>query len=140
MGPEPLSEHWTPQLFGAGLAKRPKTAIKAVLLDQAVLAGVGNIYADESLHRAGVQPLRPAGSLTLAETERLHREIRAVLSEATEGGGTTSESYVDADGQIGRYAPRVYDRAGQPCRACGTALTRIRVTGRGTVYCAACQK
>ncbi len=139
MGPEPLSESWTVQELSVGLAKRPKTAIKAVLLDQAVLAGVGNIYADESLHRAGVQPLRQAGSLTEAEAERLHREIRAVLTEATEGGGTTSDNYVDAEGQIGRFVPKVYDRGGKPCVACGAALTRIRVTGRGTVYCAACQ-
>jgi len=140
MGPEPLAENWTPEDLTEGLAKRPKTAIKAVLLDQAILAGVGNIYADESLHRARIQPLRPAGSLTFAETERLHREIRTVLTEATEGGGTTSDNYVDAKGQVGRYVPRVYDRGGQPCLSCGMTLTRIRVTGRGTVYCASCQK
>ena len=140
MGQEPFSEEWTPQSFGASLARRPRTAIKAALLDQSVVAGVGNIYADESLHRAGVRPLRPAGSLSEAEAARLHREIRAVLTEATEGGGTTSDNYVDAQGRAGRYAPRVYDRGGQPCQGCGRALTRIRVTGRGTVYCESCQK
>ena len=93
-----------------------------------------------SLHRAGIQPLRPAGSLTAAEAECLHRQIHAVLTEATDGGGTTSDNYVDAEGQVGRYVPHVYDRGGQPCVSCGTALSRIRVTGRGTVYCAACQK
>jgi formamidopyrimidine-DNA glycosylase len=140
MGLEPFSEEWTPESLSEGLAKRPRTAIKAILLDQTLVAGVGNIYADESLFRAAIQPLRPAGSLTPLETKNLHRAIRAVLTEATEGGGTTSDNYVDADGQIGRYVPRVYDRGGKPCVACGTALTRIRVTGRGTAYCASCQK
>jgi formamidopyrimidine-DNA glycosylase len=140
MGPEPFSEEWTPQRFLAGLAKRPKTAIKTILLDQGIVAGVGNIYADESLYRAGIHPLRPAASLTESETERLHREIQAVLREATGGGGTTSDNYVDAEGQIGRYTPRVYDRKGLPCRSCGQPLTKIRVTGRGTVFCATCQK
>ncbi len=140
MGPEPFSEEWTPRRFSEGLAKRPKTAIKAILLDQGLVAGVGNIYADESLYRAGVHPLRSSDSLTEAETERLHREIQAVLREATDGGGTTSDNYVDAEGQIGRYTPRVYDRGGRPCLSCGQTLTKIRVTGRGTVYCASCQK
>jgi formamidopyrimidine-DNA glycosylase len=140
MGPEPFSQEWTPQRFSAGLARRPKTAIKTILLDQGVVAGVGNIYADESLYRAGVHPLRPAASLNEAETERLHREIKAVLLEATDGGGTTSDNYVDAEGQVGRYTPRVYDRNGKPCLSCGQPLTKIRVTGRGTVYCPSCQK
>jgi formamidopyrimidine-DNA glycosylase len=140
MGPEPLSALWTPAQLAAGLAKRPKTAIKAALLDQSVVAGVGNIYADESLFRAGVQPLRPSGSLTTLETARLHQEIIAVLSEAVQGGGTTSDNYVDTEGQIGQYVPRVYDRGGKPCVSCGAVLARIRVTGRGTVYCASCQK
>lgn len=140
MGPEPLDEAWTPGQLTTGLKRRPKTAIKAALLDQVVLAGVGNIYADESLFRSGISPLRPAGSLTEAETDRLHREIKAVLTEATEGGGTTSDNYVDAEGQVGRYTPRVYDRGGQPCVSCAAPLTRIRVTGRGTVYCETCQK
>lgn len=139
MGPEPLSG-WTAQQLKTGLAKRPKTAIKAVLLDQAVVAGVGNIYADESLHRAGIHPLRPAGSLSDGETARLNTEIVAVLTEAVESGGTTSENYVSAEGQIGQYLPRVYDRGGQPCVSCGSALVKIRVTNRGTVYCETCQK
>ena len=140
MGPEPFSEEWTPRRFSEGLRRRPQTAIKSILLDQGVVAGVGNIYADESLYRSGIHPLRPAASLTEAETECLHREIRAVLREATDGGGTTSDNYVDAEGQVGRYTTRVYDRNGQPCLSCGLPLTKIRVTGRGTVYCASCQK
>lgn len=140
MGPEPLSEEWTPRQFLSDLARRPKTVIKSNLLDQGLVAGVGNIYADESLYRARIHPLRPAASLTEADVEYLHREIRAVLHEATDGGGTTSDNYVDAEGQVGRYAPRVYERSGKPCLSCGQPLTKIRVTGRGTVFCAFCQK
>ena len=140
MGPEPLSGAWTPEQLAQGLRKRSGTAIKAALLDQCVVAGVGNIYADESLFRAAIHPLRPAGALTAEEIGRLRDEIFAVLTEAVEGGGTTSDNYADTEGRIGRYTPRVYDRGGKPCTACGDALTRIRVAGRGTVYCASCQK
>lgn len=140
MGPEPLSEEWMPGQLSAGLAKRPKTAIKTILLDQGIIAGVGNIYADEALYRAGIQPLRSAGSLTEVEMENLHREIRAVLTEACNGGGTTSDNYVDVEGEVGRYTPRVYERGGKPCLTCDTVLLKIRVNGRGTVYCPSCQK
>ena len=139
MGPEPLSGVWTPEQLKSSLSKRPKPAIKAVLLDQSIVAGVGNIYADESLHRSGIHPLRPVGSLTDDEIARLHTEIIAVLTEAVHGGGTTSENYVSAEGQIGQFVPRVYDRGGQPCVSCGGVLTKIRVTDRGTVYCEVCQ-
>ena len=91
------------------------------------------------LFRAGIGPLRLAGTLTDAEAALLHREIRAVLAEATGDGGTTSDNYVDADGLVGRYTPRVYERGGQPCLQCGTPLTRTKVIGRGTVYCPFCQ-
>ena len=140
MGPEPLSGEWTAGHLAAGLARRPKTAIKAALLDQSVVAGVGNIYADESLHLSGIHPLRPAGSLSGDEVARLNREIIAVLTEAVAGGGTTSDNYVSTEGQIGQYVPRVYDRGGQPCVSCGGTLVKIRVADRGTVYCDLCQK
>ena len=139
MGPEPLSG-WTAEHLAAGLAKRPKTAIKAALLDQSVVAGVGNIYADESLFRAGIRPLRPAGSLSAEETARLTTEIIAVLSEAVQGGGTCSDNYVNGEGQLVEFKPRGFVRGGKPCVSCGAELTRIRVTGRGTVYCGSCQK
>ena len=139
MGLEPFSEEWTPQALQQSLSRRSRTSVKSALLDQTVVAGVGNIYADESLFRAGLGPLRPAGSLTEAEAARLHRAIRAVLAEATGDGGTTSDNYVDAEGQVGQYTPRVYDRGGRPCVQCGTPLTRIKVVGRGTVYCPSCQ-
>ena len=139
MGLEPFSEEWTPQALQQSLSRRARTSVKAALLDQTVVAGVGNIYADKSLFRAGIGPLRPAGGLTEAEAAALHREIRAVLAEATGDGGTTSDNYVDTDGSVGRYTPRVYDRGGQPCVQCGSPLTRIKVIGRGTVYCPSCQ-
>ena len=139
MGPEPLSEDWTPLALKEALCRRPRTPIKAALLDQSVVAGVGNIYADEALFRSGVRSLRASGSLGEDEIARLHREIRNVLTEAIGGGGTTSDNYVDAEGQVGSYTPRVYDRGGQPCVSCGATLERIKVTGRGTVFCPSCQ-
>lgn len=139
MGPEPLADDWTPSALKQALMRRSRTAIKAALLDQSVVAGVGNIYADEALFRAGIRSLRPCGSLGEDEVTRLHREIRSVLTEAIGGGGTTSDNYVDAEGQVGCYTPRVYDRGGQPCVSCGARLERIKVTGRGTVFCPSCQ-
>lgn len=139
MGPEPFSDEWTPRALRESLVRRPRAAVKAALLDQTVVAGVGNIYADESLFRARISPSRPAGSLTETEANRLHAVIRAVLEEATDGGGTTSDNYVDTDGRVGRYTPRVYDRAGEPCSRCGGTLLRTKITGRGTTYCPACQ-
>ncbi len=138
MGKEPLSTAWDAADLFQKLKGR-STPVKTLLLDQRVVAGVGNIYADESLFRAGIHPERHGRSLTLPETERLVNEVRAVLTEAVTGGGTTSEDYVDLAGQPGRYTPRVYDRSGKPCVVCGTSLSRIRLGGRGTVYCSRCQ-
>jgi formamidopyrimidine-DNA glycosylase len=140
MGVEPLSDSFTGETLRASLSRRPKTAVKAALLDQEVLAGVGNIYADESLFRSGIRPTRPAGSITAEEAERLSQEIRTVLSEAIGDGGTVSDNFFDAEGKPGRYQPQVYDRGGQPCLKCGTTLDRMRIGGRGTVFCASCQK
>jgi formamidopyrimidine-DNA glycosylase (fpg) len=138
MGPEPLEAGWD----GASLASRlmgRRTAIKSALLDQRVVAGVGNIYADESLFRAGIHPERRAQTLSREETDRLASAVRAVLTEAVSGGGTESEDYTDLAGSAGRYVPRVYDRGGSPCPACGETLIRIRLGGRGTVFCGSCQ-
>jgi len=138
MGAEPLDPAWDVRSLAPQLAKR-SGPIKPTLLDQRVVAGVGNIYADEALFRAGIHPARPAASLTEGETNRLTQTIRAVLSEAVEGGGTASEEYVDVKGVAGRYTPWVYNRGGQPCVICATPLTRIRLGGRGTVFCSHCQ-
>jgi formamidopyrimidine-DNA glycosylase len=138
MGDEPLEPGWDAGVLAAVLARR-SGPIKPTLLDQKVVAGIGNIYADESLFRAGIHPERRASSLTCDELKRLVCSVRTVLHEAIEGGGTTSEEYVNVRGVMGRFTPRVYDRGGAPCVSCGTALTRIRLGGRGTVFCAQCQ-
>ena len=138
MGREPLEPGWNGAALGAALAGR-RAAIKPTLLDQRVVAGVGNIYADEALFRARIHPQRVACTLSGEEIERLAGAVRSVLHEAIAGGGTTSEDYVDVAGVPGRYRPRVYDRGGAPCDACGMALSRIRLGGRGTVFCPACQ-
>ncbi|HEY75898.1 MAG TPA: bifunctional DNA-formamidopyrimidine glycosylase/DNA-(apurinic or apyrimidinic site) lyase [Thermoflexia bacterium] len=142
LGPEPLDEGFTVEQLRDRLAGR-RARLKPLLLDQRVVAGLGNIYADEVLWRAGLHPLRRADRLTEEEVARLHRAIREVLEEAIAGRGTTLEDgqYVGADGQPGDFAPRlaVYRRAGQPCPRCGTPIQRARVGGRGTHFCPRCQ-
>ncbi|HEY1903439.1 MAG TPA: bifunctional DNA-formamidopyrimidine glycosylase/DNA-(apurinic or apyrimidinic site) lyase [Terracidiphilus sp.] len=126
----------------AGLFRGRKLAIKAALLNQTLLTGVGNIYADESLFRAGIRPRRRAGRLTRAELERLRLGLRAVLEHAIRLGGSSVSDYVDADGVRGFFQLEhcVYLRTGQPCRLCGTVIERIVVAGRGTHYCPQCQR
>jgi formamidopyrimidine-DNA glycosylase len=115
--------------------------IKSALLNQRLLHGVGNIYADESLFRAGIRPRRMAGRLTRAELLRLHAAIQQVLREAIALGGSSVSDYVDADGVEGffQFEHRVYLRTGQPCLVCGESIRRIVLGGRGTHYCAKCQ-
>ena len=117
-------------------------AIKAALLNQRLLAGVGNIYADESLFRAGIRPRRRAGSLTRAELERLRLALREVLEHAIRLGGSSVSDYVDAEGVRGFFQLEhcVYLRTGLACRICQTPIRRILVAGRGTHYCPQCQK
>ena len=119
-----------------------KLAIKAALLNQSLLAGVGNIYADESLFRAGIRPRRRAGSLTRAELERLRLALREVLEHAIRLGGSSVSDYVDAEGVRGFFQLEhcVYLRTGLACRICQTPIRRILVAGRGTHYCPRCQK
>ncbi len=125
----------------AALFHGRKLAIKAALLNQALLTGVGNIYADESLFRAGIRPRRRAGRLTRAELERLRLALCAVLEQAIRQGGSSVSDYVDADGVRGFFQLEhcVYLRTGQPCRQCETPIRRILVGGRGTHYCPQCQ-
>lgn len=127
-------------VLARGLAGR-RAPVKALLLDQRLLAGLGNIYADEVLFAAGVHPERPGGAVAAAEVERLARAIRAVLGEALAERGTTFSDYRDASGQPGRYAERlcVYRREGQPCRRCGATVLKVRVGGRPTRFCPSCQ-
>jgi formamidopyrimidine-DNA glycosylase len=119
-----------------------RRAIKAVLLDQAVLAGVGNIYADEALFRAGIRPTKPAARLTLAQSNCLTESLRQILAESIESGGSTLRDYRDAAGQAGSFQSRhrVYGRGGEPCLVCGTRLTRTTIAQRTTVYCRRCQR
>ncbi len=142
LGPEPLGEDFTAARFGEMLARR-RGRIKPLLLNQHFLVGLGNIYSDESLWRAGVNPLRRADTLTPAEVQRLHLSIRGVLREAIVAGGTTlpDAAYQRTDGQPGEFAIRlaVYGRGGQACPRCGAEIERIRVGQRSTHFCPRCQ-
>jgi len=125
-----------------GLFRRRKLSIKAALLNQSLLQGVGNIYADESLFGAGIRPSRRAGGLTRERLQRLHDAVRSVLRAAIRAGGSSVSDYVDADGSRGFFQMqhRVYGREGQPCRVCGTPIRRIVLAGRGTHFCPHCQR
>ena len=125
-----------------GLFRGRKTAIKAALLNQSLLHGVGNIYADESLFRAGIRPRKQAGRLTRAELLRLRAELIVVLRHAIELGGSSVSDYVDADGVRGFFQleHKVYGRAGEACLDCGSGLKKLVVGGRTTVYCPGCQR
>jgi formamidopyrimidine-DNA glycosylase len=138
-GAEPLAIEPAPF---AELFRGRKLAIKAALLNQTLLAGVGNIYADEGLFRAGIRPRRKAGRLTRVELEKLRLALRDVLEQAIRLGGSSVSDYVDAEGVRGFFQLEhcVYQRTGEPCRRCGNAIKRIVVAGRSTHYCAHCQR
>lgn len=138
-GAEPLEI--SPQDF-AKLFRRRKTPIKSALLNQKLLSGVGNIYADESLFRAGVRPRRRAASLTKQELALLHKALRRVLQEAIRLGGSSISDYVDANGDEGFFQlkHRVYGREGKPCLVCKTPIKRIVIASRSSHYCPKCQR
>lgn len=140
LGPDPLAAPPDAALLAA-LARGLRSAIKLFLLDQRRLAGLGNIYASEVLHRAGVDPRRAAGGIRPAEWDAIAREIVAVLGEAVERMGTTFSTYRTLWNQPGAYGDqlRVYDRAGEPCRRCRSPIRRIVQGQRSTFYCAVCQ-
>jgi formamidopyrimidine-DNA glycosylase len=125
----------------AELFRGRKLTIKAALLNQKLLSGVGNIYADESLFRAGVRPGKRAGRLTGQELERLRTSLVEVLQHAIRLGGSSVSDYVDAEGAKGFFQLEhfVYQRSGEPCRKCGSGIKRIVVAGRSTHYCSKCQ-
>ena len=139
-GPEPLGPRFTSAWLAAQLARR-KAALKAVLLDQRVVAGLGNIYADEALWRARVNPLRAANDVTQQEVGRLVRAIRAALRTGIARQGSTLRDYAAPDGASGSMQDefRVYGRDGEPCPRCRTTITKTRVGGRGTWFCPRCQ-
>jgi formamidopyrimidine-DNA glycosylase len=126
----------------AALFRGRRTPVKAALLNQKLLAGVGNIYADEGLFRAGIRPRRSAGRLTRTELERLRQSLKKVLRQAIRLGGSSVSDYVDADGERGFFQLEhfVYQRTGEPCRRCGTPIRRILIAGRSTHYCPHCQQ
>lgn len=140
MGPEPLEATFTAARLHQDL-QRSRSPVRSWLLDQRRIAGIGNIYAVEALHRAGVHPLRPANQVVRSEAQALHRAIRSVLRAAIHGGGTTIRDYRNAEGQEGTYGRRldVYGREGEPCRSCGTAVERVVLSNRSAYFCPACQ-
>lgn len=142
VGPEPLDASFTSAVFKERIQKRKGTSVKAALLDQTVIAGVGNIYADESLWGAGIHPSRLVSSLTDTELNNLHRELVFVLKLSIEKGGSTDRNYVNAEGKKGSYIDfaRVFRREGLPCPRCGATVEKSRVAGRGTHSCPSCQK
>lgn len=141
LGLEPLSEGFTAGALDAAL-RTTSRPIKAVLLDQSRVAGLGNIYVDEACHQAGIRPTRRAHRLTRAERAALHAAIPVVLAAAIANRGTTFDDFRDLQDAPGGHAAelQVYGRAGQPCRRCGRPLRRAVVAGRTTVFCPACQR
>lgn len=142
LGPEPLSAEFTVAEFQKVLTRRKGSPIKAVILDQSTVSGVGNIYADEALHLAKIHPAVQAGDLTPVQVKRLHQAIKDIIALGIKHGGTSFSSYVTALGGTGDYfeRARVFKRQGLTCPVCGTVIIKTRVAGRGTHYCPVCQK
>ncbi len=140
LGPEPFSADFTCDYLAGILAKR-SGPVKPLLLDQTLIAGIGNIYADEALFLAGIHPKRSARSLSRPEVVRLHNAIRSVLKLGIANRGTTLSDYRDAFGEKGRHQEflKVFRHAGKPCPVCGTMIQRIVLGGRGTFFCPRCQ-
>lgn len=141
-GLEPFDKKYTLDCFKRLLKKYPKRKIKQFLLDQTLIAGIGNIYADESLFIAHIRPMRLTGSLKEKEIKALYLAIPKILKFAIEKGGTTADNYVRTDGSKGQMIKylKVYGREGEKCKCCGGTIKKIRLGGRGTHYCPFCQK
>jgi len=140
LGPEPLSPEFTAEYLNAR-AQRLSRPIKNFLMDAAVVVGVGNIYASESLFRAGINPQKPSGQLRREEWKKLAGAIRETLKLAIATGGTTLNDFHDSDGEMGYFQQHlmVYDRTGEPCHVCGAKIKRIVQAGRSSFYCPRCQ-
>jgi formamidopyrimidine-DNA glycosylase len=141
LGIEPLSDEFTPEAFERVLGRRT-TKIKPLLLNQEIIAGLGNIYVDEALHMAGIHPLRTADSLKKREKQKLYDAIVSTLSAAVEAGGSSVKSYVNGQGEMGMFQHRLkaYGRTGEPCFTCGSPIVKLVVGGRGTHVCPKCQR
>ena len=142
VGPEPLDDKFTAAIFAERLMRRKGTSIKAALLDQTVLAGVGNIYADEALFAAKIHPATLVAEVPKHKLATLFAELQSILRLSIKKGGSTDRNYVNAEGKKGSYLSfaQVFRREGQPCPRCGTPINKIRVAGRGTHICPFCQK
>jgi formamidopyrimidine-DNA glycosylase len=140
LGPEPLSQHFTARFLCSALRDRT-ASIKSLLLGQRIVAGLGNIYTDEALFRAGIFPQKPGGELTQKEVRALHRAVRRVVREAVLQGGTSVSDFLDPKHRRGTFqlALRVYGRSGQPCLRCGETIQKSTVAQRGTHWCPRCQ-
>jgi formamidopyrimidine-DNA glycosylase len=139
LGPDPFSDDFTIEYLTSALER--KANIKALLLDQSIVAGLGNIYVDEVLFAAGVHPTRKASTLTNEEIKQIHIATRDILGRAIDLRGTTFDSYHDAFGETGKFQHqlKVFTKAGEPCPRCGTEIQKSRVAGRGTHWCPSCQ-
>jgi len=142
VGPEPLDADFTAEAFAARFQRRKNTTIKAAILDQTVVAGVGNIYADESLWGAKIHPSMLVKNVPQAQFARLFTELQYVLNLAIQKGGSSNHTYVNAEGKRGSYMnfARVFRREGQACPRCGTTIEKLKVAGRGTHICPHCQQ
>ncbi|CAN5373243.1 DNA-formamidopyrimidine glycosylase [soil metagenome] len=142
VGPEPLEVDFTELQFAERFKRRANTSIKAALLDQSVIAGVGNIYADESLWAAQIHPKRLVKSITAVEFKRLYTELRLVMNLSIEKGGSSNQNYVNAEGKKGSYMDfaRVFRREGLDCPRCGAEIIKFKAAGRGTHICPQCQE
>ncbi|HEY5806082.1 MAG TPA: bifunctional DNA-formamidopyrimidine glycosylase/DNA-(apurinic or apyrimidinic site) lyase [Candidatus Saccharimonadales bacterium] len=142
VGPEPLGANFTADDFIERLMRRAKSGIKAVLLDQTIVAGAGNIYADESLWAAKIHPEMKIQDVPKTKLKKLYEELRRILQLAIEKGGSTDKNYINHEGKRGSYLTfaKVFRREGQPCPRCATTIIKTRVTGRGTHICPYCQQ
>jgi formamidopyrimidine-DNA glycosylase len=141
LGPEPLTAEFDGACLRTACQGR-KTSIKNLIMDSRVVVGVGNIYASESLFRAGIRPGRSAGRLSKGECSRLAEAIKTTLQSAVNAGGSSLRDYVSSDGELGYFQlhTKVYDREGLPCKACGTPIKKLKTGQRATFYCPSCQK
>jgi formamidopyrimidine-DNA glycosylase len=139
LGPDPFSEDFSPEYLASAFKR--KASVKGLLLDQSVVAGLGNIYVDEVLFAASVHPARKADTLGTEEIGTIHATTRDILRRAIELRGTTFDSYHDAFGEAGKFQDqlKVFARADEPCQVCGTRISKSRVAGRGTYTCSSCQ-
>ena len=139
LGPDPFSDEFTIEYLTSALDR--KANVKSLLLDQSVVAGLGNIYVDEVLFTARVNPTRKANTLTDEEVKNIHTATRDILARAIKARGTTFDSYHDAFGETGKFQHqlKVFTHAGEPCPRCGTTIVKTRVAGRGTHFCPSCQ-